>query len=61
MVRAQIWSTQNYLTSLKKHGSTLPAREKMLDFDGLNEVLGTPDILALGERYDSKHFGDKHD
>lgn len=61
LVRAQVWSAQNYLTSLKKHGSTLPAREQMLDFDGLNEVLGTPDMLALGERYDSKHFEENHD
>jgi len=61
MVRAQVWSAQNYLASLKNHGSTLPWREQMLDFDELNEVLGTPDFLALGERYDAKHFEEKHD
>ena len=27
-------------------------RERMLDFDGLNGVLGTADMLARGKRYD---------
>ena len=34
------------------HGSTLPWRDRMLDFDALNAVIGTPELLALGQRYD---------
>ena len=27
-------------------------RDRMLDFDGLNAVIGTPELLATGRRYD---------
>jgi hypothetical protein len=30
----------------------LPMRERMLDFDQLNAVIGTPELLALGQRYE---------
>jgi hypothetical protein len=26
----------------------------MLDFDGLNRVIGTPEMIALGKHYESK-------
>ena len=29
-----------------------PWRDRMLDFDGLNEVIGTPELMALGKRYE---------
>ncbi len=41
-----------YYGSLKAHGSTAPWREQMLDFDGLNAVIGTPELLAQGRRYE---------
>jgi 2-methylisocitrate lyase-like PEP mutase family enzyme len=44
---------QTYFASLRDHGSTTPVRDGMLDFDGLNGVIGTPDLLALGKRYES--------
>ena len=25
----------------------------MLDFDGLNELIGTPEMIALGQRYET--------
>jgi hypothetical protein len=25
----------------------------MLDFDGLNDLIGTPEMIALGERYET--------
>jgi hypothetical protein len=28
----------------------------MLDFDGLNELLGTDEMLALGADYDARNF-----
>lgn len=59
MVRALAHTAQAYLASLKAHGSTLPFRDKMLDFDGLNELIGTNDMLALGADYDAKNFEDE--
>ncbi len=56
MVRALARTAQAYLASLKEHGSTAPFSDNMLDFDGLNDVLGTSDMLALGAGYDAKNF-----
>ncbi|MYN13363.1 carboxyvinyl-carboxyphosphonate phosphorylmutase [Pusillimonas sp. TS35] len=42
---------QEYYACLRAHGTTAPLAHAMLDFDQLNEVIGTPDLLALGERY----------
>jgi hypothetical protein len=44
---------QGYYASLRTHGSTAPWRDRMLDFDGLNAAIGTPELLALAQRYDS--------
>ncbi|MEM7746164.1 MAG: isocitrate lyase/phosphoenolpyruvate mutase family protein [Pseudomonadota bacterium] len=52
IVRALARAAQDYYTSLMAHGSTRPFAERMFDFDGLNEVIGTPEMLALGQRYD---------
>ncbi|MEO8545303.1 MAG: carboxyvinyl-carboxyphosphonate phosphorylmutase, partial [Burkholderiaceae bacterium] len=30
----------------------LPMRAQMLDFDQLNALIGTPELLALGQRYE---------
>jgi len=43
---------QQYYASLHQHRSTTPKRDEMLDFDSLNEVLGTPELLATGEKYE---------
>lgn len=50
--RAVAHTLQDYYGSLKTHRTTTPFRERMLDFDGLNEVLGTPELLAQGKRYE---------
>jgi 2-methylisocitrate lyase-like PEP mutase family enzyme len=42
---------KRYFDSLHAHGSTNAMRSEMLDFDGLNAVIGTPELLALGKRY----------
>ena len=34
------------------HGTTEPFRARMLDFDGLNALIGTPEMVALGKRYE---------
>jgi len=42
---------QDYYGSLKATGSTLAFKDEMLDFDQLNGVIGTPELLELGRRY----------
>ncbi len=49
--RAVAHTLQDYYASLHRHGSTAPWRGRMLDFDALNALIGTPELLALGKRY----------
>jgi len=51
--RAVAHTLQGYYASLRAQGSTAPWRERMLDFDGLNTLIGTPELLAEAKRYDS--------
>jgi 2-methylisocitrate lyase-like PEP mutase family enzyme len=51
-VRALAHALADYYGSLRTHGTTDPWRARMLDFAGLNAVLGTDEILARGKRYD---------
>ncbi len=50
--RAAAFALQKYYASLHRHQSSLPMREAMLDFDQLNALIGTPELLALGKRYE---------
>lgn len=50
-VRALAQALQGYFASLKQHGGTGPWRQRMLDFDGLNRVIGTADLMELGSRF----------
>ena len=52
IVRALARTARDYYASLHEHGSNRPFAERMFDFDGLNAVLGTPDMLAAGKRYE---------
>ncbi len=56
LVRAFAHMAQEYLQSLRRAGSTAPFRNRMLDFDGLNAVIGTPELLTRGKRYDASNF-----
>ncbi|WP_417252250.1 isocitrate lyase/PEP mutase family protein [Castellaniella sp.] len=49
--RAVAHTLQGYYGSLQQQGSTGPWKDRMLDFDGLNAVIGTPDLLARGRQY----------
>ena len=49
--RAVAHTLQKYYASLHTHQSTLPMQNEMLDFDQLNELIGTPALLELGQRY----------
>ena len=50
--RAVAHTLQGYYASLNQHQTTTPWRGRMLDFDGLNEVIGTAQLLQTGKRYD---------
>ncbi len=50
--RAVAHTLAGYYASLQAHGSTAPWREQMLDFDRLNALIGTPELLAQGRRYE---------
>ena len=51
--RAVAHTLAGYYGSLRQHGSTTPWRDRMLDFDGLNAMIGTPELLAAGKRYEA--------
>jgi 2-methylisocitrate lyase-like PEP mutase family enzyme len=52
IVRAFGRLASDYYASLAAHGSSEPFRDRMLDFNGLNDLIGTPEMLALGKRYE---------
>lgn len=52
--RAVAHALQAYFASLKQHQTTTPWRDQMLDFDGLNRLIGTPELLALGQAYEAR-------
>src|SRR6202167_3052545 len=52
VVRAQAKTAEEFYASLRKHGSTQPFHARMFDFDRLNELLGTPELLERGRRYE---------
>ena len=37
-----------------RNGTTEPFRNRMFDFDGLNALIGTPEMIALGKRYEAR-------
>ena len=50
--RAVAHTLQGYYASLKSHGTTAPWQDRMLNFDGLNTLIGTPELLAAGRAYE---------
>jgi len=44
-------TASEFYGALAAHGSSEPFRARMLDFDALNELIGTPEMLTLGRRY----------
>jgi 2-methylisocitrate lyase-like PEP mutase family enzyme len=53
IVRALGHMASEYYASLAAHGTSEPFRNRMLDFTGLNDLIGTPELLAAGKRYDA--------
>ncbi len=58
IVRALARTAQDYYQSLAEHGSNLPFAGRMFDFDGLNALIGTPEMLALGRSYEDGAYED---
>lgn len=54
IVRAIAKAAQAFYQTLARDGTTDAYRESMFDFDALNAVIGTPDMLALGRRYEGE-------
>lgn len=52
IVRALARTAEEFYASLHTHGTTTPFANRMFNFDGLNERLGTPEMLARGQRFD---------
>lgn len=51
---------KGYYESLKQHGTTAPRQVDMFDFDELNHLIGTPELLESGRRYaETKNQADK--
>ena len=53
-VRALASTAMEYYASLASHGTTAPFRARMLDFEGLNDLIGTPEMIALGRKYEAR-------
>jgi 2-methylisocitrate lyase-like PEP mutase family enzyme len=49
--RAVAHTLQRYYASLHTHRTTAPMRDHMLDFDQLNDVIGTAALLEEGKKY----------
>ena len=39
---------------LASSGTTEPYRNRMLGFEEINRVVGTPEMIALGQKYETK-------
>jgi 2-methylisocitrate lyase-like PEP mutase family enzyme len=60
IVRAVAHAAGEFYASLAANGTSEPFRNRMYDFEGLNDVIGTPAMIALGRQYEGgKKGGDK--
>lgn len=53
IVRALAHTAQQYYGSLHANGTNEPFRERMFDFNALNALIGTPEMLAKGKVYET--------
>ncbi len=52
IVRALAKTAEDFYGALKAHGTTDSFRSRMFDFAALNELIGTPQMIALGKQYE---------
>ena len=53
IVRALAKTAVDYYASLAAHGTTQPFRDRMFDFDELNALLGTTEMIERGKRFET--------
>jgi 2-methylisocitrate lyase-like PEP mutase family enzyme len=53
IVRTLAKTAVDYYASLAAHGSTQPFRDRMFNFNELNGLLGTPEMIERGKRYEA--------
>ena len=51
-VRAATFQLQEYYAGLIENGSNSEFSKRMHDFDSLNAVIGTPELLSIGKKYE---------
>jgi len=54
LARALGHAAREYFAALKRDGTTAALRERMLDLAGINAIVGTPQMLEHGKRYDEE-------
>jgi 2-methylisocitrate lyase-like PEP mutase family enzyme len=52
IVRALARTASEFYASLAAHGTSEPFLDRMYDFAALNDVIGTPALIALGKQYE---------
>jgi len=57
IVRAVAHTAGEFYASLAANGTSEPFRNRMYDFDGLNDVIGTPAMIKLGKQYEGGKKG----
>ena len=50
-VRAIAHTARDYYSSLIQNGSNKPFKDRMFDFNGLNDLIGTAGLIAEGKKY----------
>jgi 2-methylisocitrate lyase-like PEP mutase family enzyme len=56
IVRALARAAQDFYATLQRNGSTDAFRNQMFDFDQLNAVIGTPEMIAAGRTYEAEQI-----
>jgi len=54
IVRALARAAEDFYGTLKANGTTDAFRNRMFDFNALNDLIGTPEALERGKRYEGK-------
>ena len=52
--RRVAYAVQELFATLKSDGNTTRLRDSMYDFGHLNDMIGTPEMLTLGKKYEEK-------
>jgi 2-methylisocitrate lyase-like PEP mutase family enzyme len=58
IVRTLTKTAVDYYASLAANGTTQPFRDRMFDFEALNGLLGTPEMIERGKRYETTSTSD---